>query len=142
MKKFGFVFTILILAIIFSTASAKAQNVGKVRVNIPFEFSFGEKSYAAGNYSLRIAYNTGDTVVVTLGDEAGKQLLSILAISTSRTFGDKSTLLFDRSNGRATLTDIALQNARYALPNGGSKQPWYTKNRNGSDQDKQKVKSM
>ena len=84
MKKFGFIFSILILAVVFSAGSAMAQNTHRVNVNIPFEFNFGGKAYAAGHYTVRVRSNSNSTAVVSLSDEAGNDLQTVMAPTNGR----------------------------------------------------------
>jgi hypothetical protein len=141
MKKFAFIFSVLILAVVFSAGSAAAQNVSKVGVNIPFEFNFGGKAYAAGRYIVRVKSNTGSTAVVTLSDEAGKDLQSVIATMASHTSDEDAKLLFGKANGQSALTGLALPNQGYDIPGSNSGKPAYTKNRRESHKEKTKTKS-
>ena len=141
MKKFGFIFSILILAVVFSAGSAMAQNTHRVNVNIPFEFNFGGKAYAAGHYTVRVRSNSNSTAVVSLSDEAGNDLQTVMAPTNGRIGADKSTLLFDRSNGQVALSGISLENAGYDLPKGSSKESMATKNRREPHKEKGKIKA-
>jgi hypothetical protein len=142
MRQFGFIFSILILALVISTGSAKAQNVSKVGVNIPFEFSFGDKAYSPGRYTVQVKSNSNSSAVVSLSDEAGNDLQSVLATVANRSAANKSILSFDRSNGQLALTGIALSDSGYDLPRSNSKAPASTKNQRESRKVKGKSKSI
>jgi hypothetical protein len=139
MKKIGFIFSALILAVIVSAGSAMAQNVSKVGVSIPFEFNFGGKAYAAGRYTVQVKHNSDSTAVVTLADQAGKDLQSVMATTASNTSEEEAKLLFGKANGQTALTGVTLENHDYDLPGSGSNKPAYTKNRGESH--KGKIKS-
>lgn len=42
----------LLLTIVWAAGTAHAQSGTVIKVNIPFEFSFGDKTFPAGSYSL------------------------------------------------------------------------------------------
>ena len=43
---------VLVLTIVGAAGTAHAQALTVIKVNIPFEFSFGDKTFPAGDYSL------------------------------------------------------------------------------------------
>lgn len=46
------IFSALMLTVVFLPAFAHAQHTSAIKVSIPFEFSFGGKTYPAGDYSV------------------------------------------------------------------------------------------
>src|SRR5258708_3023472 len=140
MKKFGFIFSIMVLALIFSTTSAQAQDASRVGVKVPFDFNIGDKTYAAGNYTLHVRPNTLGVAALTIEDETRDQLQTVLVASKSGNVGDKANLLFDRLNGRPILTGIVLSNNTYTLARSSSTAPAVTKNRNRNRKEKEKEK--
>ncbi len=81
------------------------------------------------------------TAVVSLSDEGGNDLQTVIAPTNGRVGADKSALLFDRSNGQVALSGISLENAGYDLPTGSSKESTATKNRRESHKEKGKIKT-
>jgi hypothetical protein len=123
MKKISFIIFVLSFAIIFSSASAKAQNVGRVDVKIPFDFGFGAKTYAAGSYKLRVTDHLSGSARISLLDEAGNELESIFSLPlTEQTKGD-ADLTFDGSNGVQSIKGIVLNHIAYTVQISRSKQP-------------------
>jgi hypothetical protein len=52
-KKLYSTFAMLGLAILLTVASVQAQSVGKLEVNVPFEFQVGSQTFPAGQYSVK-----------------------------------------------------------------------------------------
>jgi len=140
MKKFGFIFSVLLLGVAFSAGSAMAQNVSKVGVNVPFEFNFGGKAYAPGHYTVQVRHNSDSTAVVSLSDGSGKDLQSIITTANSSSQED-AKLLFDKANGQAALTGVSLFDRGYDLPRSGTIESANTKNRRESHKGKTKTKT-
>jgi hypothetical protein len=44
--------TSLLLFVVYSAGSALAQSTAVIKVNIPFEFSLGDRTFQPGDYSL------------------------------------------------------------------------------------------
>jgi len=142
MKKFGFIFSILILAVVLTAGSAMAQNSRKVGINVPFEFNFGGKVFAPGHYSVRVTDNSDSSAVVSLSDEEGTDLHRVLATNATRTSEDKSAILFERSNGQVLLSGITLENGSFVLPKAsGTNGSANTKNRPEPRKEKGKTKT-
>lgn len=54
-------FAILILVVASAAVSVHAQSAGEIRVNIPFEFTAGDKALPAGQYSVRRVFERSDS---------------------------------------------------------------------------------
>lgn len=119
MKRFIQIFSFLGLALIFSAATAKAQTVNKVDAKIPFNFSVGDKKYAAGDYKLKIQSIATGGALVTIVDSEGNHLQSVLAVSNGDVSVNKAELRFDKQNGQRSLVGISLPNS--GLQIGGSR---------------------
>lgn len=91
--KIGLLSAMLLVA---SVASAQGQSLTyRIKANIPFDFSVGEKKLPAGTYSIgRAAQNSGDTVLAVT-DDAGRPKTIRLSNSAQRLHArDKATLVF------------------------------------------------
>ena len=133
MKRNGLILSILFLAIISTVASnAQAQNAVRVDAKIPFEFSFGNRTYAPGSYSLHISDSGAGSALVVLSDQAGNTLQRVLSRANNVTFEDSSKLIFDTSATAKAITNVTFRNVNYVLPGANSTVPSYTKNRHES----------
>lgn len=66
MKNYTFIAIILGIMFIFSATSAAAQKFEKILVEIPFEFSVGEKSFEAGKYIFTPVSSNGSLKIFHL----------------------------------------------------------------------------
>lgn len=57
-------FVLLGLSVLLMAAAAQAQQT-KVQVNVPFDFVVGDRTYPAGEYSLRSVTNDGAVIQLT-----------------------------------------------------------------------------
>ena len=84
------------MLLVTTVASTQAQSLAyRIKVNIPFDFSVGEKKLPAGTYSVgRVAQDYGDSVVAIAGDD-GRPTAIRLSISAQRSHAsDRTTLVF------------------------------------------------
>lgn len=107
---------IALFAVIFAFgAVANAQINFGADVEIPFEFSVGEKVYEAGRYSVKInrqmVAGAAFTIQRTGSDEAQTVLLSNNGGARS---GDVQ-LVFSSVDGRKYLTGVTTSNSDYAV---------------------------
>ena len=65
----------LMLALLGMTMTASAETVKVIKVNIPFQFTFGDRTFPAGVYSVTQPLQN----VVSLRNERGETLGSVLA---------------------------------------------------------------
>ena len=86
------------MVLVTTVASAQAQSFGyRIRANIPFDFSIGDKKLPSGTYSIgRARQNSDDTILSILdGDGRSKAIPSSHSAQTWRV-KDKGTLVFHR----------------------------------------------
>jgi len=96
------------MVLVTTVASTQAQTFGyRIRANIPFDFSIGNKKLSAGAYSIsRARQNSDDTILSILdGDGRSKAIPSSHAVETLRS-KDKSTLVFHRYGDQYFLYQI------------------------------------
>lgn len=99
----------LLLAVLLLLGSAAyAQRTEKIiKVNIPFEFTVGNRVFPAGRYSLLRV----DPSVLELRDSEGQVLLNVLTQSVeASTKPDLPRLLFNSEGGRHVLTQVWQEN--------------------------------
>ena len=93
----------LALTIVGLGVAASAQNVHVVKVNIPFEFSFGDRMYPAGDYSLTQPLQN----MVTLRDSKGRTVGQVLSVGIeSLAYTESPKLKFAKADGRYILTEV------------------------------------
>lgn len=116
MKKVIQVTSFLFLAFIFSAVSAKAQTAERFKATIPFAFSIGQKTYEPGNYTVRISNHSEAGSVLTIFDNKGKAINSLIVRSLVERQDDESTFVFSRSGEERSLTKIVTRYSAYAVP--------------------------
>ena len=100
----GRTFTSLLLGVLFLGPTAHAQHIERViKVNIPFEFSVGERTFSAGRYSLvRTSPSQLD-----LRDSAGRFLTTVLTNSVQASNTPAAPKLrFRNQEGRQVLEQV------------------------------------
>ena len=96
-------FASLLFVVAGLVVSAPAQTVSSIKVSIPFEFTFGDKTFPAGNYYL---VQPAEHFLV-LRDSQGKSLAEVITqdIESYRP-ADATKLKFYSSNGKYTLAEV------------------------------------
>src|SRR5687768_2391288 len=85
-----------VMLLVTAVASVQGQSLtNRIKANIPFDFSVGEKKLPAGTYSFgRASQNFGDTVLAII-DDNGRAKGIRLSHSAQRLHArDKATLVF------------------------------------------------
>jgi hypothetical protein len=95
--------TALTLAVIGLAVAAPAQSAHTIKVNVPFEFNFGDRMYAAGEYSL----SQPEQNIVMLRDARGHAVGQVLTVGIeSRLLTADAKLRFATFNGVHVLTEV------------------------------------
>lgn len=103
MKKQAYIFVLVIMLLtIAGLSTVKAQTSGRteLRANIPFAFSVGEKSFPAGEYTVRCTNPASTGNVLQLRNKHGN---SSVLVHTSSVIGktqDNARLVFNRYGDR------------------------------------------
>jgi len=98
--------TMVALMVMSVAGSSQAQSTKVIKVNIPFEFSVGDKTFSAGRYSLTEPIQH----FVELRDDRGRTVASFFTSGIdSSTVPTTSKLRFDSSNGTPALVEIWAQ---------------------------------
>jgi hypothetical protein len=97
-------FTSLVFAAVWLAGTAYAQSAQRViKVQIPFEFNVGEKTFPAGDYSVAQPLQG----FLALRDARGQTIASTFTHPVeSSTAPEKPTLRFYFSGGQHTLTEV------------------------------------
>ena len=92
-------FLTLSLLAVFASASSSAQVYGyRVSADVPFDFTIGDRTFAAGKYDMVLTSITGSVYSVSLYDQKRNRIMGATAIRTGATNKD-SELLFATEGG-------------------------------------------
>ena len=99
-------FTALMLALMGLAPTARAQSAPVIKVNVPFEFTVGDRTFPAGDYSLA----RPEQHRLELRDSRGWTIDWVLTEGIdSLTPAASTRLKFDSSEGQHILTEVWLQ---------------------------------
>jgi hypothetical protein len=107
-KRIGHSFTLLLLSVLTLGSFAQAQRPDQIiKANIPFDFSFGNRSFPAGRYTVvRV-----EPSVLELRDPEGRVLANVLTQSVqSLTAPAQPKLFFESEDGGHVLTQVWQEN--------------------------------
>lgn len=93
------------LIILIAVVSAQAQT--QYRVQIPFDFNIGQKSYRSGEYSVGLLSQAADQKVIVIRDAKGRNSYAVMptrAESGARV--DAAKLIFNRYEDQYFLAEI------------------------------------
>lgn len=108
MKYFQRVTVLTGLLVLFAFSSALGQSDRQTIIHIPFNFSVGEKSFAAGKYVIQRNRRDSDTVwVIRHKDNSGKAVLLTRSARANDT-QEETKLVFNRYDDLYFLTGFWL----------------------------------
>ena len=96
------------MMIITSVASAHAQSLAdRLRFNVPFDFTFGEKQLSAGQYSVgRTLPSSGDTMLSLLDDNGHSKAVMLSHPAMRSRTKTKASLVFHRYGEQYFLVQV------------------------------------
>lgn len=101
------ILTSLLTIVLWAAGSAYAQNPAVIKVNIPFEFSLGDKTFQPGDYSLVQPLQH----FLVLRDARGQTIASTFATGVELSSAPATSKLTFRSvGGQYFLTEVWQQN--------------------------------
>jgi hypothetical protein len=104
MKRIASIWTGISFVVMFFIASANAQHDGQtISANIPFEFTVGSISFAAGHYEF---LHSGDNVVVVRDTDVRSRFTLASAWIQENGIPAKALLRFTTVGGRHVLTQM------------------------------------
>jgi len=124
MNRFIQITSLFAFALIFTSISASAQSVTKLDADIAFDFSVGDRTIEAGRYEIRVTKNSAGGAAVSIVNENGRIVHSVMAMINGSTAKGKAELVFDRSGEKRVLSGIAMSDSGVTLPTNG-KGKWY-----------------
>ena len=104
-----------VVAMVVMVGSAQAQSLGnKIRINVPFEFSVGDKKLPAGEYSIgRALPSSGDTVLLISSVEHSDSVFPLTNSAQSLEPRNADTLVFHRYGDQYLLFQVWPAGATY-----------------------------
>lgn len=104
-----------VVAMVVMVGSAQAQSLGnKIRINVPFEFSVGDKKLPAGEYSIgRAMPSSGDTVLLISRVNEKDSVFPLTNSAQSLEPKDADTLVFHRYGDQYFLFQVWPAGATY-----------------------------
>ena len=102
MKKQAYTMIAMIVLVGSMAMAAKAQTGGRIQLiaNIPFEFSIGNRSLPAGEYTVRSISDDGCNVVLRMQSRDGKTSVMLLTSTVEGKAQDRAKLVFHRYGNR------------------------------------------
>ncbi len=116
MKKIVQFCSALALAVIFAAVSANAQAVTRLEVNVPFDFTVGQRTIPAGDLEITITKNSAGGAAVSIIDSKNGVVYSVLAQNSGDVTNGKPVLVFDRCGEKRILTRIVTSSGAFSLP--------------------------
>jgi hypothetical protein len=105
LKGFTMLALILVMALATAVVTAQAQASNKVIADVPFEFSVGYKTIAAGECIVRTVASAGDALLIQSGDE-GTSALRLTAATDRAKDKSRARLVFHRYGQRYFLAEV------------------------------------
>lgn len=116
MKKFIYAISFLAIALAFSGTSVLAQSGTKIDADIPFDFTIGGKTLAAGKYTMFVRKNNSGAEQIELRDSKFHIVYEGFMLQNGDRSTGRSELIFDRVAGQPVLAKIRLENKGIAVP--------------------------
>ena len=109
-------FFVFSITVIFAASISHAQSIGVfVEAAIPFDFTIGNKTFAAGNYELSVMRVHGSVHSVLLRDQSGKVIHTATAIQNGSSVRGKADMLFAVVDGQRYLDKIRTQDCGFVF---------------------------
>ena len=106
------IFAPMLFVVMGMAMAAPAQTISTIKVSIPFEFSFGDKTFPAGNYAL---VQPSEHFLVLRGSEGNSLAEVPTQFVESFRPADGTKLKFYPSNGTYTLAEVWLRESYSGL---------------------------
>jgi hypothetical protein len=96
------------MLVVTSVASTQGQSLAyRIKVEIPFDFSVGDKKLPAGTYSVsRVSQTSGDNVIAITGDDGRSKVIRLSNSAQRLNATDQATLVFHHSGDQYFLFQV------------------------------------
>lgn len=115
MKKLIQVCSLLSLLVLFTAASAFAQNGFGTDVNIPFAFNVGDHAYEAGQYIVKLDKTGAGMATLSIQNTKTDEVQRVLLNANGDAGAQDVRLIFDTINGQRYLTKLKTTDRTYAI---------------------------
>jgi hypothetical protein len=102
----------LVLALTIGATKAKAQIVGDMVVNVPFEFHAGNADFSAGEYRIHVVDDSGLAVMQISSMDGARSALFQVQESDAKDTPTKSELIFNKYGDQYFLAKLYDQGER------------------------------
>jgi hypothetical protein len=117
--------SLFVLAIILPVISVQAQSLRQYQAQIPFDFIIGSKVYKAGDYIIKVEKPLAAGTVLTVQNAKTHTLRQMTVLTNgSRSFLDKTVLMFDRYGDQYILTQMVSTDFGLSAPKTKIKNPF------------------
>lgn len=89
-------FALLILVAASAAVSVHAQSVDEIRVNIPFEFTVGDKTLPAGKYSVRRVFGGPNSPLYVQNRDSNETATTLTQVAQASSNPAGARLVFNR----------------------------------------------
>jgi hypothetical protein len=121
MKKQILMSLLIIAALIGLNSAVQAQSQSKWSGNVPFEFIAGGKTFAAGEYSIKIVNPASDRPALVIQSMQTRESVIVQSMTETAHSGDEATFQFRRYGNRYFFGGVKLAGDSLALRIGKSK---------------------
>ncbi len=97
---------ILILVVASAAVSVHAQSVSEIRVNIPFEFTAGDKALPAGQYSVRRVFERADGPLYVQNRKSSETAAIMTQVGPTSSSPTGAKLVFNRYGEEYFLSQV------------------------------------
>lgn len=109
--------SLFVLAIILAVVSVQAQTIGSYKAHIPFDFTIGNKTYEAGDYTIRIKSPNYLATILTVTDAKSRELqASAIMKNGNSSHSNKTNLIFNRYGDQCVLKQIVSRDFGFSAP--------------------------
>lgn len=114
MKRFiQFIFLSAVLGGV--SIAAQAQSTTKVKADLPFDFSIGDKSYEAGEYNMRVVRTNSSHSVLQLMNKEGNVIHAVLVRKDDAKRAKKGSLQFEIEGEKRRLSSLRTGGHQYQI---------------------------
>lgn len=123
MRKHAYTMIALLVLVGSMAVAAQAQSSGRseLRANIPFQFSVGDKTMPAGEYTVVQINPSSDQAVLQLRSKDGRNTVMIQMSNVIGKANDSARLVFNRYGSESYFAEAWTSSERNGLQAPGSK---------------------
>lgn len=116
MRKIINFFAVICFAAVLFSGSVLANTTRKVRVEIPFDFTVGSRTFQPGTYSIEIAKDSSGGATITIVDRDLVRIQTVSARVNGKRNASGPSLVFGNIGGKRYLSEIVSVDYGILLP--------------------------